>query len=356
MTFCQKKLRLYKLSDNSIEWFTSYLKQREQSVFVNGCNSSFMSIKSGVPQGSILGPLLFLIFINDFDLYLKFCSADMYADDTTFHVSGHDITELNRKLNDEALNISKWCNENKMVINTKKTKSMLVATRYKHNHLSDKGESLKITLGNNILEQVKHEKLLGIWLDDQLTWEVQMNKLCKLIGTRISLLRRIKPYIDVPTCKLFYTGYILPFIDYCSLVWGTCSQSNLNRIYKLQKSAARIIMSASYTTSTRDLFDLLGWDTPSQRIYKKRMTLVFKALHDTAPTYIKELLPSVSSIHGRALRSSSSNNLYVEGGKSAIHKKRFSYLAPTEWNHLPNEVKCATSINLFKKRLKTIIL
>ena len=109
-------------------------------------------------------------------------------------------------------------------------------------------------------------------------------------------------------------------------------------------------------TNTNDLLISLGWDTPDQRIYKKRMTLVYKALHGNAPNYIQHLLPSVTSIHNRALRSSSSNNLYIEGGRSEMHLKRFSYLAPSQWNLLPTEVKCAVSLSSFKNKLNKACL
>ena len=121
-----QKLRLYKVSEDSLKWFTSYLKMRKQYVYLNECKSSLKYIQSGVPQGSILGPLLCILFINEFGLHMKYCNADMYADDTTFYSSGHNVSELNSKLNDEMKIISDWCDANKMVINTKKTQCMLV--------------------------------------------------------------------------------------------------------------------------------------------------------------------------------------------------------------------------------------
>ena len=112
----------------------------------------------------------------------------MYADDTTFHVNEDNIDDLNYKLNAEARYIAEWCQDNKMVINTSKIKCMLITTTHKRRSLSDAGEGLYISLGNKIIEQVKHEQMLGVWVDDQLTWDEHINRLCKIIGSRLSLL------------------------------------------------------------------------------------------------------------------------------------------------------------------------
>ena len=123
----------------------------------------------------------------------------------------------------------------------------------------------------------------------------------------------------------------------------------------MQKTAARIILDAPLTTRSRTIFEDLKWNTPSKRIYEKRMTLVFKALNNMAPGYIKECLVNISSVHKRNLRSTSSNNLFIQGGSTEHHKKRFSYLAAQGWNVLPSDLKCTTSLNIFKRKLNECI-
>ena len=205
--------------------------------------------------------------------------------------------------------------------------------------------------------QVQKEKLLGVWIDDKLNWEYHINlEMCKLIGARLALFRRIRSYLDVTTCKLYYNGYILPLMDYCSLVWGTCSDHNLNRIYMLQKSAAHIILESYRYTSTELLFNQLGWEHPSKRIYKKRMILVFKALNGMAPSYLTNFFKNVNPVHSYTLRSLSTNNLFLERGTTEMHRKRLSYLAANQWNNLPDEVKKAKTLNGFKRKLNASIL
>ena len=163
------------------------------------------------------------------------CRADMYADDTTFFTSGHNVKELNIRLNKEMENVSHWCNVNKMVINTKKTKSLLITTRFKHNQIIENGECLTVLLDNEQLKQVHYEKLLGVWIDDKLTWDTHIKEICKVISSRLALLRRIRPFLDIASCKLYYNAYVLPSIDYCSLIWSSCAKHNLDRIEKTSK-------------------------------------------------------------------------------------------------------------------------
>lgn len=213
-----KKLRLYQCSEEVISsyWFQSYLSDRKQCVHLNGTYSNPLPVESGVPQGSIIGPLLFLIYINDFDLCLSYCSADMYADDTTFHVSGKSTEELSVKLSEDLKNIQKWCNDNKMVVNVDKTKSLLICPKQKQRTLSET-DTLNAYFDGNRLKETQQEKLLGVRVDSNLTWQDQIDYVCKTVSTRLALLRRIKQFIDIPTRILFLTDIFYPFLTIVTL-------------------------------------------------------------------------------------------------------------------------------------------
>ena len=147
---------------------------------------------------------------------------------------------------------------------------------------------------------------------------------------------------------ILYRLYSAIYIDYCSLVWGSCAKENLARITKLQKSAARIILSEPTMTSSNILFQSLGWEEFSTRIHVKRMLMMFKAVNDLAPNYIIDLFTRVADIHDRNTRSAANDNFYIARGNTEIYKKSFSYLAANEWNKLPTEIKCATNLNSSK--------
>ena len=346
-------MNIYQCSDSSMKWFHSYLCDRSQSVFSNGVLSNPMYVRSGVPQGSILGPLLFLLYINDLDLGLKHCSANMYADDTTFHVCDKSFDELSLKLNDDAGHIYKWCQQNKMVINTEKTKCMLICSKQRQTTLDSR--NLNVTMNNQLLGSTTSEKLLGVRIDANLTWNVHIDYVCNTISNRISLPRRIKRYIDIPTSVLYYKGYILPVMEYCNLVWGSCNQGSIDRIEKLQKCVARIILGAKYDERSSDLFTRLGWQTFCQRIDMKRLAMVYKSLHGLAPPYMKEMFGYTHEVHNYGLRSTTSSGLFMTGGKTEFHRKRFSYIAAKQWNALPNETKNAKSLTSFKRQVSNFI-
>ena len=157
-----------------------------------------------------------------------------------------------------------------MVINTDKTKTMLIGSKQRLSSLNS-DSVLSVVVNDTCLQNVSCEKLLGIMIDNSLTWNYQIDHICKVITSRLALLRRIKPYVDFHTSILYYNGYILPILDYCSIVWGTCNEGNILRLLRLQKTAARIILNASFDDRSSDLFEVLNWQPIDILLRKKRL-------------------------------------------------------------------------------------
>ena len=170
-----------------------------------------------------------------------------------------------------------------------------------------------------------------------------------LMGRKESNQTKIKTY---PFPQMFYQGYILTLIDYGSSTWGTTSRSNLERLSKLQKRAARIILNAPYDTASSDMFNALGWPTIEKRHSYNKAVLTYKALNNLTPLYITELLIPMSQTHNRALRSTSNGSLAVPRSKTAIFDGSFSCTAPRLWNQLPEVTKKASSLSCFKTQVK----
>ena len=281
------KLRLYRCDDHCINFFKSYLSDKSQKVKIGQETSEFKPIHSGVPQGSILGPLLFVIFINDLPLVLKNVNADLYADDTTIHKSASSIDVLNIALNDDFYNIKEWCSENDMVLNTDKTKVMLIGSTRRH--LENENDVRIKVDENTFITSVENQKLLGLYIDKTLSWEAHIDKLCSIIVNRLSLMSRIKLYLSSNSLKLYYNSYILSIMDYCCSVWGNATKTQINKIYKLQKRAARIILNVNTETPSSIMFKKLEWLTIYNSIEYFKAIMMYKCMNGLAPEYLSEL-------------------------------------------------------------------
>ena len=218
------KLGWYLEHSSSLPFFKSYLKGRTQRVFLHGSYSSEGSVKFDVPQRSVLGPILFSIFINDIPLHVTNISVacDMQAVDTALNTSGEDIMQVEHTLQESLDQVSCWCGNNSKVINPKKTHSMTIATRQKHQLLP---LSLDLLLHGVKVEQVAEHRLLGIIIDNKPWWDTQTETLCKRLSKRVFLLSKLKYIVDTDILKFFFNAHIKSHIDYVSVVWGGCSDA-----------------------------------------------------------------------------------------------------------------------------------
>lgn len=212
--------------------------------------------------------------------------------------------------------------------------------------------TLNIQVDDTCIQNVSKQKLLGIFIDENLSWSSHIDYLCSHISTKISLLRHLAEYVPDEVLKIFYQGYILPFIDYGSVTWGSASASHIERLTKLQKRAARIILRAEFNTPSEQMFIELGWASVPNRIKYNKAVLTYRALNNLTPEYISDLLKPMSQVHSLNLRSSDNGSLYVPKSRTSLYSASFSCSAPRLWNALPQTVKEAGSLNSFKKSLK----
>ena len=339
-TLLLEKLETYKCSPQTLSWFRSYLMDRKQVVKINTNYSKPCNIKTGVPQGSILGPLLFLVFINDLSLNIT-SQKCMYADDITTYVSGNSAEILEEKLQKDFDNVSDWCMENRMSISEPKTRSTIMSTKETIQKINIIGKS-----NNNPIQHLDENMLLGIYIDRKLKWKKQVSYVKKRVNYKLSLLRRIKKYLPTHARIMFYNFYVLPLIDYCCSVWGNCSKENQNVITKLQKKAARLILDAEFRTSSRDMFEKLHWLPFPERVKYHQAVLVYKSLNNLLPSYMQNLFTFNKNVCQYKTRSTTNNHLFIP----RTHRQSLSFCGVKIWNQLNNTIRNASSVKLFKKQ------
>ena len=256
-----KKLVIYLKNSSSLPFFyiyiffTSYLHNRTQCVLLHGSYSSKESVKYGVPQGSGLGPSLFSLFISDLPLHVKNLSVDcdILAGDTTLHTSGKDILQIRNNMQDSLDQVSSWCDNNHMVINPIKTKSMTIATRQKH-QLSPL--PLDLVLNGEKIDQMSEHHLLGIIIDNKLRWDSHTNKMCKTVTRRVFLLSKLRYIVDIDTKELFFNAHTKPHIDYASVVWDGCSDVLKKRLHSMHRRAVKLIFPDTTLTTDQKLKEM----------------------------------------------------------------------------------------------------
>ena len=282
-----QKLKQYKINKLSLSWFESYLSHRTQQVNINTNQSKTGSVLYGVPQGSILGPLLFLIFINDLPLFIgdSIRSVDLYADDTTLYDIGLDKDTVENNLQ-HSLNLLKmWCLANGMIINIDKTKLMLISSRQKRKCMKD--NKLAIEYDNFDLQLTSCEKVLGVHIDDNLTWTNHFQQVSKKISSYLWLLFQIKSYLSLQHRVLFYNAYIKPHFEYCCVIWGNSFNSNLHKIEKLQRRACKLILGTDYISleDERRQLNMLSFE---ELVFVNKAKVMFKVTQGISPIYITE--------------------------------------------------------------------
>ena len=348
--------KLYDLGSNDIciEWFRSYLSGRTQKVQLNGVTSNSLHINTGVPQGNILGPLLFLIFINDMPNVISHGKMCLYADDTTLYVNGTNVDEIAEKLKSDLTAIKLWLNMNKLFINADKTNIMLIGTSAKLR--SVQYNPFNITIDDHELKQVSHAKCLGVVIDDELRFQKQVNTVIQKVSYKIALFRRIKPFLDIYTLNTLYKALIQPLFDYCGVAWYGRFVSDTERLDKLHKRCARVLLGVNNFISSQFMFDMLGWESLSDRNDYFKSLMMYKALNGLTPSYITDRFTKVSDRHSRDTRSASAGHLALplslNRRDTESFKFSFTFNGVNTWNSINPIIRNSTTVQSFKTQYK----
>ena len=340
-----KKLPLYLPQSHSIGILESFLKNRFQFVKINRSVSSKESVKTGVPQGSVLGPLLFILYINDLPLHLNNeLTNNLFADDSSMHASSKSIDHLNSSLQNGLNDANTWCSKNSMSIHPEKTKSMIVTTRQKHKRAP---LQLSLSLGNKKIQQVVEHKVLGVTLDANLNWHAHIDLLVKRLSKNTYLLYRLKRYASKEALKLYFDAHINSFVNYASTLWDNSSGEYMKRINSVHRRAVKTLLPSKSITTDEKFKKLNILPLDKQLLYNKAV-ITHKIYYKNAPPYLSHLITKASERYG-------SNRLEPLLPRIDFCKSSLAYSGAATWNMLPPSLRQVTSISKFKKLLRVYL-
>jgi hypothetical protein len=338
------KLEKYGINGKELSWFSSYLTGRYQVVRCNNSTSEKLAISIGVPQGSILGPILFLIFINDLTQHSGLSKCNLFADDALFFVSGKNVQCVENRLQEAMNNVSEWYKSNKLTLNVKKSNVMLIHRKRKIN------DSMNIVVDGSHLAQIANVRYLGLYIDNKLQWSTHINGVCKSITRKLGMMNRTAKFVNRKTLIQIYKSFILPSFDYADTIWHGCSKYLEHKLQILQNRAARIIEQDFDFINTRgiDLVKKLDLQDTIERREYRICTLIYKCMRGLVPQYLSDEIVMTRDIHTHNTRGASGNNIYLNAAKSDALKKSFFHLGGTLWNKLPDHIKECESVGSFK--------
>ena len=343
------KLKTYGIRGTALSWFKDYLSNRQQFTSYNGVNSDFLTVKCGVPQGSILGPLLFLLYINDISEASNRLSYILFADDTNIFFSHRKLDVLANTLNRELPKVSSWFKCNKLSLNINKTNFI----HFKQSNLNE-NFPYNINIDGLRLEQKTCTKFLGVLIDENLNWNQHIHNITTAISKGIGILLKLKEFLPSDTLFLLYNTLILPHITYCNIVWATCCKTRINSILLLQKKALRICTNSNYLAHTNPLFHRLKTLNVFDINKFQTAIFMFKYTNNQLPAPFDNLFTLNRDVHSYPTRNS--QNYHLVNPKLLISHKSIRHHGPDIWNSLTKSVKACTTLFSFKATLKNELI
>ena len=339
------KLRRYGVRGIALDWFKSYLKNRRQYVSYCGIHSRVMDIEYGVPQGSVLGPLLFILYTNDIPRCLHHCKTILFADDTTIYLTGAEVQTLYHQVNYDLDILDDWFKANQLSVNPSKTKYILFSRRDTASE-----HDLDLLIDDEKLERVHCTKFLGLFIDEHFIWDHHIEHCKKKVSRGVYAINMSKHLLSQRHLKTLYYSLIHPYLFYGIRLWGNTYQKHVKKLESVQKRAVRAIMGAKYNDPSTPLFKILN-------ILKLKDLYELQTMHfvyDFVNLFLPRPLLNVYTYHGNIHRHNTRHSTDPKPPKvnSEIMRKSCMYTGPTLWLSLDNNIKSSRSKSIFKKRVK----
>ena len=338
-----EKLKQYGLDDGCLSWVRCYMTDRWQAVWIDHVMSDMLNCEVGVPQGSILGPLLFMLYVNDLPSILS-CNIDMYADDSTLHTTDKTTSEIDSVLETNCEVVSNWMAENMLKLNAEKTHILTLGTRER---LALPGNKVRVHMDGILLEEdpSHRETLLGVVIDSNLKWHGQVAALIVKLKSRLAGLAHIKHVLPYHLRKSVSEGLFSSVLCYCLPLFGGCDAGELHDLQILQNKAAQLVTLSPPRAARHPMYDRLGWLTVNQLVHYHTLLAVYRIRQCGEPEYLAQSL-SNDNING---------HIIVKNTRLTLLQKSFKFRGACNWNDLPPSLRNTQRIGQFKHMVKAWI-
>ena len=345
-----EKLEYCGIRGTALDWFVSYLDNRQQYVTYNEFSSNRSTMLCGVPQGSILGPILFLLYINDLVSVCKHSVPFLFADDTNLFTSGINLIELAKQVNEELEHISLWLKINKLSLNIKKTHFMVFTSKKQI-------EKVSVNIDGHPIDEEKSTKFLGVHIDNKLTWKKHIKHVESKVSRGIGIVYRARHVLNSGTMKMLYYSFVYPYFSYCNHVWGSVKPNVLGKLIKLQKRVVRTISFAKFRAHTDPLFKkhylLKLLDINKFSMCK----FMYNWYNEKLPSPFEGSFKYVRDVHSHETRAAVDlDSLYTPKFNTDPGQNSYTYSGATIWNKvLKAEINPEVSECVFSKSVKQCI-
>ena len=340
-----KKVEYIGVRGIALKWVASYLNNRKQYVSFLNENSSYADVVCGVPQGSILGPLLFILYINDICNILNYFGFTLFADDTTIVSAHHNIDILFSQANIELTKLFNWLCLNKLSLNIDKTSYILFS-----NKQDDPKNTINIDSIN--IKRVFSNKFLGVTIDHKFSWKTQIADVCKKVSRCTGILNKVKSILSTKILNSLYSSLVEPHFTYCVEVWGNTYRTYLQSLYKKQKRAIRIVFKSSYLCHSAELFRILEVLPLFHLVKYKTAIFMYKVFYNLVPANILSHFTHISNVYSTRQHE----NLYVHYARTKHKQMCVEHMGVNIWNSIEIETRNCKDLKLFKVKYKKSLL
>ena len=336
-----KKLFFYGIRGTANAWLNNYLTNRNQYVIADDHSSGMRLITCGVPQGSVLGPVLFLLYINDICNVSNLLKFVLFADDTNIFCSSTSLHDLQDTINRELDKLFVWFSVNRLSLNLGKTNYMLFRSRPPDNELA-------LKINNVVLPRVAATKFLGIIIDDKLSWKPHIQSVKSKLSSVLSIMYKASKLINTTGMYTLYCSLFHPYLSYCNEIWGNTYTSNVKCLFTLQKKAIRLICNADRLAHTNAMFKDMSILKLSEFVKYKTAIVMFNIFHGTLPIQLQMRFTKYSSVYS----TRQTKSFVMVQVRTNLKAMCLSVHGVKLWNTLPDDIKNCTSVNIFKKCIK----